>query len=211
MNTMIDYLAYKKPIKVNRRGVSSEPSREFVGRSKDLALVDRNKDIVQMVSKGYSYQAVADTFGLTKQRIAQICSESHESITDDSYRDLMRTELEGLSEDLFRLWRGPGPLVISPGGSIVCEYGPDGKPDHSRPVHDEYAKVKVAETLLKTIERRAKLYGIDRMKQRTQDQTAEVAEFMAWVQQLDAEKKALEARLTRYEEEPEVVQAEIVS
>jgi Homeodomain-like domain len=183
-----------------------------VSRSKSTELADRNQRIVEMIAEGYSGQVIADNFGITRQRVSQIVQEHQEAVTDDAYRDVMRTQAEGVLDELFRIFRGPGKRMVSPGGKIICENNPDGTPDFSRPVYDEYAKVDVANAIIKLQERLGRSYGLDRVRQRERDQSEEMGEFMTWVAELDAQNKALKAQLANSAETspPEILQAEIV-
>jgi hypothetical protein len=167
-----------------------------------------------MVAAGYSGQVVAENFGITRQRVSQICQEFQDSVNDDAYRDLMRTQAEGVLEDLFKIFRGPGRRVTTPRGPAY-EMVPNpetGKleQDFSRPLYDEYEKVKVADTIVKIMERIGKSYGIDRIKQRERDQSGEMSEFMTWIAELDAQNKALRAQLAASADHREILTAEVV-
>ena len=159
-----------------------------------------------MVSKGFSYQMVGDNYGISKQRVFQIVQEYRETVTDDSYRDYLITQTEGVLEELLRIFRGPGKQVVTPGGSLVYEKNEDGSIDYSRPVYDPYAKADIADRIFKGIDRISKAGAYDRPKQRETDQSAEVNEWMTYVEQLAAENKALREQLTS----PEITQGEIV-
>jgi hypothetical protein len=184
-----------------------------VGRSKDVALVSRNRDIIRMIGEGYSYQVIADQFGVTKQRIAQVNKEYQEDIPDDDYRDWQRTELEGMKDELLRIFRLPGKLMVTPGGAIICEYGEDGKPDKSKPVYDPYAKTEVAITVLKVWERLAKAYGLDRMRQREKDSSSEITEALSFLEQQSRQAKILAAQnaaLRKQIEDHDIIEADVV-
>jgi uncharacterized protein (DUF433 family) len=187
--------------------------RRCVGRPKSTELVSRNQDIVRMISEGHSYQVIGDTFNITRQRVFQIAREYQEDIPDDDYRDAQRTELEGVKEELLRIFRLPGREKTTPGGSVVYRLGENGKPDHSQPFFDPYDKVDIALAIVKLSERISKLYGIDRMRQKEKDSSTEITEALSFLEQQSRQSKILAAQnaaLRKQIEDKDIIEAEVV-
>lgn len=167
-----------------------------------------------MLHQGQSTQAVADNFGITKQRVSQINQEYQETVGDDAYRDLQRTALEGLLGVVTDTIKNPG-FVVSPGGRVVCEPYADGRtdrngmplPDPSRPLLDKALRLKAVEVGVRVHERLARAYGLDRVRQKEQDQSAEMNEFLQYVETTTAENALLRAQLAKLSP---VIEAEVI-
>lgn len=173
---------------------------ELVGRSKDIALIQRNQQILDDIRQGIPYQVIADKWGLSKQRIAQINQESQETVTDDAYRELQRTRLEYIQDELFRDFKEPAQLVNARGPvyEMIRVNTADGMktvPDLDRPVYDRRLKIEIAGAITKIDERLAKLFGLERGKQRERDQSSEQIEFLNYLQQIADENEELKKRV----------------
>jgi hypothetical protein len=161
---------------------------------------------MEMLANGARLEDIAEATGLSKGRVSAISARMRQELTEEATRDVQRSQLEYVLHDvLYPLLRGPGKRVISPSGRPVFELDEHGDPDYSRPVFDEYAKTDVVLAFIRTQERYSKLLALD-MKKAAEDQTAEIAEAMAYVQQLQAENKALRRQSVR-----KMVEAEIIS
>ena len=192
-----------------------------MGRSKDIALIQRNQQILSDIRQGIPYQAIADKWGLSKQRIAQINQESQETVTDDAYRELQRTRLEYIQDELFRDFAEPAILVNARGPvyeliQVKTADGPKMIQDFTRPVYDRRLKIEIAGAITKIDERLAKLFGLERGKQRERDQSGEQAEFLAYIDGMAQENadlrkqvEVLSGRITEAEVIPEEEQAEL--
>lgn len=184
-------------------------------RSKDLALVERNQEIVAMISAGSSLADVAGKFGISRQRCSQIAQEYQEVISDDARRDILLTQMEGDLDILTGIIKNPG-YVVTPGGMIVCEYYDDGRVDHrgkpvpdpSRPLIDKGLQVKGIEVATRLRERISKMYGIDRVRQRERDQSQEMDEFVAYVEKMSSENAELKAQVEKLSQS--IPEAEVV-
>jgi Sigma-70, region 4 len=184
---------------------------------KDVALVDRNRQIVRMIQEGYTTQEVADHWGITKQRVSQINQECAEEVSDDGYREIMRTRLEGYLDVVTVTIRNPG-YVISAGGSVVCELSGEldsrGKPipDPTRPLINRETQLKAVQMGVMINGQIAKTHGLDRKGGRNQDQSAETAAFLADVEGIYRDNQALNAQLEalRAQLDRPVLDAEIV-
>lgn len=165
-------------------------------RHKDVALQDRNLRIAQMVAEGYGLQAVADQFSITRARVSQIVSEYQSVLSDDGTRDVMIAQIDSYLEDtLHPIIRGPGtPLYSQGSGKLVL--GLDGEL-----IYDERIKIDAVNSALRAQERKAKLKALDRAKQKEKDESKEINEAMAYLQQLAQEKQELEARVAQYEQQ----------
>lgn len=180
-----------------------------MGRSKDLTLVSRDRQIVEMAAQGYTYQVIADTVGgITRQRVAQIVQEYRETINDDATREQLAMQMDGAIDILWGILRGPGKLAITPGGSIVYQKDENGKIDFSQPVYDPYAKTDVINTLIKALERQSRFRGIDRAKQKSLDQSQEMGEILAEVERIYSENAELRRKIEQMNYG--VIEAEVV-
>jgi hypothetical protein len=159
-----------------------------------VELQDRNLRIVQMVQQGYSLQVVADQHGLSRARISQIVSEYHAPITDDSARDVLRTKMESwIDDELIPIIKGPGlPLFSSGSGKLILD--PEGNM-----IYDKRIKLQAVDSAIRVVERLTKMNAWDRPKAREKDESKEIAEAMAYLNELAAEKQELQARVTQYE------------
>jgi len=184
-----------------------------VSRGKDVTLISRDKQIVAMKREGRSYAEISETFGITKARISQIISREYEDVSDDSYREAMRLDLEGKLAELNKLIASPGKVMVSPGGRIICHYVGDGTDaiDYSRPVYDEFVKVDAIRTYFQGAERLARLHALDRPKAKERDETKEFTAAMAYVEQLAEENKELRKEIEAAREPTDVVEAEVIS
>ena len=165
-----------------------------MARHKSVELYDRDLRMVQMIAEGYSRQAVAEHFGVSRARVSQIVSSYHEPISDDASRDTLRTYLESyLTDTLHPIIRGSGqPLYSTGSGKLVLD--PDGNM-----IFDERVKIDAINSALRVHERLAKMQAWDRPKAREKDESKEIAEALAYLSELAQEKQELQARVTQYE------------
>lgn len=182
-----------------------------VAKSRDLSLVSRDQQIVTMKREGRPYSEIAEHFGISKARVSQIVSRVYEDVTDDSYREGMRLDIEGKLQVLNKLITGPGKPMVTPGGKIVCAYKDDGSGDldYDKPLYDEFVKVDAIKTYLSALERLARQHATDRPKARDRDESQELAQAMKWVEQVAEDNKRLQKELERYQ--GDIVEGEIVS
>jgi hypothetical protein len=149
----------------------------------------RNRSIYRLYASGKSLQDLADQFGVSRQRVAQIVARfGMVGVTDDESRTLMRTQLEYLQSEMIAIVnRGPSPAVNVKGEIIY-----DGNGEQ---VNDYDVVVKAADTARKISEsiRRQDALDLPRRKQMIEDEAMKQAN--AFLSQLDAK----------------IVQAEIVS
>lgn len=179
-----------------------------------MSLVSRDQQIVIMKREGKPYSEIAEHFGISKARVSQIVSRVYEDVTDDSYREGMRLDIEGKLAVLNKLIEGPGKPIVTPGGKIVCEYLDDdsGDVDYSKPLYDEFVKVDAIKTYLTALERLARQHATDRPKARQADESREFADAMVYVEQLAQENKKLMKELETFRpQEEDIVEAEIVT
>jgi hypothetical protein len=183
--------------------------------------MQRNQEIISMIRQGIPYQQIADAKGISKQRVSQINQEYQEVVTDDAYRELQRTRLEYIQDELFKEFTEPVILVNARGPvyELIKVNTPDGPKmvqDFDKPVYDRRLKLEIIDRIIKTDERIAKLFGLERGKQRDRDQSAEQQEFLAYVQQLMDEGDQLRkrneelARQVAMLNQPQVIEAEVI-
>ena len=187
-------------------------------RGKDLSLADRNKRIMQYVADGRPYSWIAEQEGVSKQRVGQIVLSYYDGITSDENRAGMDTILDRLIQELMMDATGPGKRVMTAKGPAyeLDEYG---EPDYTQPIFDTIPRRESAETVLKALDRRAKMRGLDPWRALDKEDNPEVDQYIAWAQQIAADSKRnldkiaeLEAKLAQYERPAiETVDAEIVS
>lgn len=169
-------------------------------RSLDIAI--RNQEIFRRVSSGERLQAVADDYGLSKQMISKIFHGHYDKVGDDATRDVLRAGLEESWLSLSRYERElnndqGGKRVIAANGKPVYELienpSDPSRPfwDFTRPVYEKGDVIRIAEAKARLAQQIARLYGLERLQQRQPDQAREIAEALAWVEQLAADKKAL--------------------
>jgi len=181
-----------------------------VPRTRDVALVNRDAEIVGMVRDGgHNYQEISEKFGISKARISQIVSRYYEEIPDDGSRDIQRAKLERAQEVVLGIMNGPGKRVVSPGGSPVFERFPDGTIDYNKPLYDEEIKIKAALAGATISERLARSYGLDRPRQKQKDESTEFDQAMEYVKELAKQNKDLQERLSLHEDTG-VYEAEVI-
>jgi hypothetical protein len=169
-----------------------------------------------MKREGKGYAEIAEAFGITKARVSQIVAREYEDVSDDSYRESMRLDIEGKLAELNRLIASPGKPMVSPGGKIICHYSGDyddeGKPviDYSKPVYDEFVKVDAIKAYLTALERLSRLHALDRPKAKERDESKEFSEAMEYVGRLADENKQLRLQLETAGEPSDVVDAEVI-
>src|ERR1700685_789659 len=81
----------------------------FHRRSVSTELEVRNRSMYRLYASGKSLQDLADQFGVSRQRVAQIIARFAEAgVSDDESRSLMRTQLEYLQSEMIAIVnRGP--------------------------------------------------------------------------------------------------------
>lgn len=130
-------------------------------------LETRNQAMYQMYAAGKSMQTIADTYGVTRQRAAQIIARYTQdaAVTDDESRSLHRAQLEGILSDLVSMYyEVPPPMYDVKGNMLIDENG--------EPVRDRKAKLDTADQVRKISEslRRQDALDLPRRKQLAEDE-----------------------------------------
>ena len=165
-------------------------------------------------------QVIADTVGLSKARVNQILAELDEEVTNDGYRAFLRSQLEVGLAKLIEIIREPPPKKVSAGGKVMYDVDtsdPSGRLlDFSKPLYDKQIQVDAAKSLPGITDRLSKLYGVDVSKPKGPADDDQRVEWVAYVEQLQAERKKLQDKLLEHGEVLElgyddIVEAEIIS
>lgn len=170
-------------------------------RAKRLDIALRNREIVRRVQNGERLQTLADEYGISKPMVSKIFHAEYDTITDDATRDMLRAGLEeswySLTQYEREINQHGGRRVVAANGKPVFELieNPDDPAhplvDYSRPVYDKTDLTKVADSKVKVARQMALLYGLERLQQRQEENTAEITQVMEWVEQLVAENKTV--------------------
>lgn len=170
-------------------------------RTRDVSLIDRDARIVARVAEGkYSYQQIAEEFGVSKARIAQIVKRFYEELPDEDARFAQRAKMERLQEEMFEIATGPGKRMVSPGGSPIFERNDDGTINYDKPLYDDGDRIKAALAAVTIGERLARSGAWDQAKQKQKDESEDVKAMMEYVQGLAAKNKELQDQLALQEE-----------
>jgi len=168
---------------------------------------------MEMVRQGIPYHVIGDKFGISKQRCSQIIQEYQEPVSDDSYRELQRTKLEFIQDELFKIFtektiqvNARGPVYMRK--LVSTADGLKEVNDLDQPVEDKRLRVEVAGQLVKLDERLSKLTGTDRLKARSVDQDREMQEFLGELERTYGENEALRKRVEMLSRG--VIEAEVI-
>jgi hypothetical protein len=179
-----------------------------VPKGKDLALVRRDIDIQDRIARGERLADIATRYNLSIGRISQINHTTRDLIADDEKREMLGAKLDYvLNEKLLFLMNQPRQVKISPAGKPVYELDDDGHPDYERPVLDDTLTIEAAKAVTGTIDQIAKLYGLHMRKPRQVDESAEIAEWQVYMQELHAQNQELRQQLAARDD---VIEGEIV-
>lgn len=180
-------------------------------KPKDLSLISRNAQIRQMKDEGYTYQAIADTLGISRARVGQILASMDTEVSGDGYRAWLRAQGETGLLKLQEILRKPPPVKVAPNGrpcyfaltdedgqAILNNHGQP-LPDLRKPVLDDSLHLEAAKALPGLLDRLSKLYGLDVSKPKQMDDTPEMELSKKWVGELQEQNAQLIARLSRHE------------
>lgn len=123
-------------------------------RGRDTA--ERDAEACRLRTRGHSFQQIADTLGFTDRSLARravqraLAEVVHEAATE--YVQVQLEQLDALTVEALRVLEGEH-LVASAGRLVL---GPDGEP-----LVDGMPKLNAIDRLLRIMERRAKLLGLD--------------------------------------------------
>jgi hypothetical protein len=174
-------------------------------------VMERDRTILEQRAEGKTLQEIADFHSLSVARISQIISANDTAVSPETSRVEQRTQIQWIIDHkLIPIALGPGKLMYANGnGQLIRD-------ENGHPVYDQTICLEAADRVFRGYDRISKLYAVDLPKVKEQDQSPQIAEANAWMrelwertQQLDAEKRVLEARLARYE--ASIPEAEIVT
>ena len=183
-------------------------------RSKDLTLADRDEQVIRMAAEGYTQRQIGATLGISGARVNQIIKDARETTDDDGTRDRLAVMVDMLLQKTVVLATGAGRRMVSPSGKPVYEVDhldSRGQPvfDLSQPIYDEYATLEAMDKAVKLMDRYAKLYGLDRPRQKDKDESQEYNSALEYVRQLAQKNRELLTRLDKYER-GDIVNAEVI-
>jgi transcriptional regulator with XRE-family HTH domain len=186
-----------------------------MARSKDLSLVQRDLLITERIAQGDRLKDIALDLGLSISRVSQIHHDRREIIGDDEKREILAAKLEWvLDEKLMALMKLPPQVKVTPSGRTVYEPDmddPTGKtPDYTRPVYDYSLPIEAAKAFTTVADNLARLYGLNRPKQKERDDSPQAQEYYAWAEANVKKIKELEAKLLEAGIYPDAVEAELV-
>jgi hypothetical protein len=175
-------------------------------RSKDLTLAQRDTRILQYVADGRPYAWIAEQEGMpSKSRIGQVVLSRYEDISSEGNRAWADTILDRLIQELLVDALGPGKRVMTAKGPAyeLDEYG---EADYTRPIYDTIVRREAAETIIKALDRKGKMRGLDPWRLTDQVDNPELDKYIAHFQSIAESNKLnldriaeLEARLASYE------------
>jgi hypothetical protein len=137
----------------------------------------RNTAIYKMFSVGKPIQDIAEQFGISRQRVAQIIARvGTVGVSDDESRTLQRAQLEYLQSEMIAIvHNGPAPAVNVKGEIIVDSNGVE--------VSDYSGVISAADTARKISEsiRRQDALDLPRRKQIVEDEARRQADAaLSW-------------------------------
>lgn len=140
-------------------------------------LEPRNRAMYQMYSTGKSFQDIADTYGVSRQRAAQIIARyvQEGAVTDDESRSLAVAQFEALEQEMLKIaFSDPVPTFDVKGVPLID--------DNGQPVLDYKHKMDAADTYRKLSESKRRTIALDlpRRKQVAEDEAMrQVKEYLA--------------------------------
>lgn len=142
-------------------------------------LEPRNQVMYQMYAKGQSMQTIADHFGITRQRAAQIIAKyaSEATVTDDASRNLHRAQLEGMmTESLAMFYAPPPPSFDVKGVMLTDQYG-DPVPDLEGKIHAGTLALKISDAI-------RRMDAIDKPRRKQLPENEAMAQMKEWLANL---------------------------
>lgn len=146
-------------------------------------LEDRNRTIYELFCTGKSMQEIAERFGVSRQRIAQIISQFQQNLPDDDMRTLHRARLESYINAANIHIHGRPPYKTSPTGTVVYD-------NEGYPVVDITALGSLIDVARKLTESARKLDALDLPKRKTVDEDEamrRVREYLASLPRAEVE------------------------
>lgn len=135
-----------------------------------------------MLISGYTISKIADTFGVTRQRVGQILSE-YDTLPDDDTRTRHRMQLEYLIFNAMQIVQaGPGPMVNVKGEPVYDHAG--------NPVKDYLGVLNAMEQIRKLSDSLRRMDAIDlpRRKVVAEDEAMrQVREYLSKLPRADIE------------------------
>ena len=140
-------------------------------------LEPRNQAMYQLYANGKSMQTIADTFGVSRQRAAQIIARyARDGLTsDDESRALHRAQLEGMMTESLGMFYAPPPPAFDVKGNMLVD-------ENGEPVRDLEGKIHAGTLALKISADIRRMDAIDKPRRKQlpeQEALKQMEEFLA--------------------------------
>lgn len=142
-------------------------------------LEPRNQAMYQLYAAGKSMQTIADTFGITRQRAAQIIARyaADGVANDDESRALHRAQLEGMMTESLAMFYEPAPPAYSATGALVRD-------ENGEPVRDIQGKIHAGTLALKISGEIRRMDAIDKPRRKQLPENEAMAQMKEWLSKL---------------------------
>lgn len=142
-------------------------------------LESRNIAMYQLYAAGKSMQTIADTFGITRQRAAQIIAREARTgvASDDESRALHRAQLEGMMGEALALFYEPAPPAFTVTGGLMTD-------ENGNPVRNIDGKIHAGTLALKISSEIRRMDAIDKPRRKQLPENEAMAQMKEWLANL---------------------------
>ena len=163
-------------------------------------LESRNQVMYQMYSSGKSIQHIANQFGVSRQRAAQIIARYAQDglANDDESRALHRAQLEGMMTETLAMFYAPPPPAFDVKGAmlrdecmdpectgwVIAENGGRYRCNHGEPVRDLEPKIHAGTLALKISDAIRRMDAIDKPRRKQLPENEAMAQMKEWLANL---------------------------
>ena len=170
------------------------------GRYVSKELESRNQVMYQMYASGKSIQAIANQYGISRQRAAQIIARYGQDglVNDDESRALHRAQLEGMMTEALAWYYAPPPPSYDVKGAmlrdecmdpnctgwIIAENGGRYRCSHGEPVRNLEGNIKAGLLALKISDAIRRMDAIDKPRRKQLPENEAMAQMKEWLANL---------------------------
>lgn len=163
-------------------------------------LESRNQVMYEMYASGKSIQAIANQFGISRQRAAQVIARYGQDglANDDESRALHRTQLEGMMTESLAMFYAPPPPAFDVKGAMLRDEcmdpectgwvtNKDGgkyRCTHGEPVRDLEGKIHAGTLALKINDAIRRMDAIDKPRRKQLPENEAMAQMKEWLANL---------------------------
>jgi len=142
-------------------------------------LEPRNQAMYQLYAAGKTMQTIADTFGISRQRAAQIIARYARdgAVTDDDSRALHRAQLEGMMAESLALFYAPSPPAYNVKGQMLVD-------ENGEPVRDLEGKIHAGTLALKISSEIRRMDAIDKPRRKQLPESEAMKQMEEWLANL---------------------------